>query len=133
MPQLAPLVLTDRKATPVAHTFLPRTIEGPTATLVESTGVPIGDSRVTISLGKPTAQGRHKPVLKLTIPVVQNQNVNGIITPVVVRTAYAEVSFSFDGASSEAERNDVVGMTRDALDSAKTLVHDTVVKLQGIY
>lgn len=133
MAQLTSIVLTDRKATPVAHTFLPRTIEGPVATLIESTGIPVGDSRFTISLGKPTAQGKYKPTLRLTIPVVQTQTLNGVSTPVVVRTAYAEASFSFDATSSEAERNDVVGMLADSLRASLALVHDTVVKLQGVY
>lgn len=133
MPQLTNLVLTDRKATPVAHTFTPRHIEGGVGLVVESTGTPVGDQRVTVSLGKPTAQGRFKPHLKLTFPVIQTQTVNGVSTPVVVRTAYADLVFSFEGTSTEQERNDMVGMLQSALDVSKTLVHDTVVKLQGIY
>ncbi len=133
MPQLTNLVLTDRKATPVAHTFTPRDINAGVAMVAESTGTPIGDPRVTVSLGKQTQQGRFKPSLRFTFPVVQTQTINGITSPVVVRTAYAEVNFSFDGSSSEAERNDVVGMVQSALDASKVLINDTVVKLQGVY
>lgn len=133
MPQLQTLVLTDRKATPVAHTFLPREIRENVGVVVESTGTPIGDPRVTVSLGRPTAQGRYKPSLRFTFPVVQTQTVNGVSAPVVVRTAYASVDFSFDGTSTEAERNDVMGMVQDALAASKVLIHDTVVKLQGVY
>lgn len=133
MPQLTNLVLTDRKATPVAHTFTPRSLEGNVGMVAESTGVPIGDPRVTVSLGKPTAQGRYKPQIRFTFPVTQTQTINGISTPVIVRTSYAELSFNFDSTSSEAERNDIVGMVQSALDASKVLVNDTVVKLQGVY
>lgn len=133
MPQLTTLVLTDRKATPVAHTFAPRTLENNVGTVAESTGTPIGDPRVTVSLGKPTAAGKYKPLIRFTIPVVQTQTINGVSTPVVVRTAYAELAFSFDATSTEAERNDLVGMVQSALEPAKILVNDVVVKLQGVY
>lgn len=132
MPQLSNLVLTDRAATPVAHTFTPSNIKDGVGTVVESTGVPIGDSKFTISSQR-TASGRHKITLKLSIPQVQTQTINGVSTPVVVRTAYAEATFSFDASSSEAERNNVVGMFADSLGTGKTLVNDTVVKLQGVY
>jgi hypothetical protein len=52
---------------------------------------------------------------------------------VVVRTAYADVTFTFDSTSSEDERNDIVGMLANALDPSATLVNDAVVKLQGVY
>lgn len=132
MPQLQNLVLTDRKATPVAHTFVPRNIQQGVAEVAESSGVPIGDNRVTASLIK-TQAGRFKPTLKYTFPVVQTQTINGVSTPVVVRTAYVDLQFSFDPTSSEAERNDIAGMVADSLGVSKTLINDTVVKLQGIY
>jgi hypothetical protein len=64
---------------------------------------------------------------------VQNQTINGIVTPVVVRTAYAELMFTFSESSSEQERKDCVGMMADSLAASKVLINDTVVKLQGIY
>lgn len=132
MPQLQPLILKDREATPVNHTFAPRDVIAGVGTVAESSGIPIGANRMTISHTR-NGNGRHKPVLKFTFPVVQTQTVDGISTPVVVRTAYAEVLFNFDQTSSEAERNNVVGMVQDALAATKTLVHDTVVKLEGVY
>lgn len=132
MPQLQNLILTDRATTPVAHTFTPRDIVSGVGTVVESTGVPIGENRFTTSLTK-TAQGRYKAVLKGQFPVVQNQVLNGVTTPIVVRTAYAELTFSFDGSSTEEERNNVVGMVQSSLDKTKALTNDLVVKLQGVY
>lgn len=132
MPQLQNLVLKDRKSTPVNHTFTPRDIVDRVGTVAESTGLPLGDSRVTVSSVR-NANGRYKPVVKFTFPVLQTETVNGVSRPVVVRTAYADLTFNFDQSSSEAERNDVVGMVQSALDVDKTLINDAVVKLQGVY
>lgn len=131
MPQLQNVVLTDRKSTPVDHTFTPLDISGGVGTVVESSGIPVGQNRLTIS--QRVSNGRYRPSLRLQLPVVQNQTINGVSTPVVVRTAYVEVNFTFDQTSSIDERNDAVGMIASALQSDKTLINDTVVNLQGVY
>ncbi len=132
MAQLTPLVLKDRKATPVNHTFNPLGIRDGVATVVESSGIPIGDNRVSISLNR-NANGRIKPLVKFVFPVVQTETIDGISTPKVVRTAYAEIALNFDSTSSEAERNDVVGMIYNSLAAGVSLIEDTTVRLNGIY
>ena len=132
MPSLQSIVLTDRAGTPVNHTFAPRDIVDGLGTVVESTGVPIGESRLQVALNK-TSTGRYKGVLKLVIPVVQDQTVSGVVSPVVVRTAYADLTVTFDPTSTEQERKDTIGMLASALETSKTLVNDTFVKLQGVY
>jgi hypothetical protein len=132
MPQLQNLVLTDRAATPVNHTFTPRDIVTGVGTVAETSGLPLGDNRVSLSLTRNT-NGRYKPVVKFVFPTLQTEVINGISSPKVVRTAYAELHFNFDSTSTEEERNNIVGMVQDALTSSKTLVNDTVVKLQGVY
>lgn len=132
MPQLQPLVLKDRQATPVSHTFTPRNIAGGVGEVVESSGVPVGENRVTISLRK-TQGGRYKGTLKMSFPIVQNQTVNGVTTPVVVRTGYLALETDFDSTSSEAERNNAIGQLADSLGVSQVLVNDTLVKLQGVY
>jgi len=132
MPQLQNLVLTDRAATPVDHTFVPRDIVAGLGTVVESTGVPIGENRVQVALNR-TTTGRYKAVIKMAFPIVQDQTVNGVTTPVVVRTGYADVTFTFDSTSTQDERNNIAGMLASGLMTSKTLINDTVVKLQGVY
>lgn len=132
MPQLANLVLTDRAATPVNHTYTPRDIVNGVAAVVESTGIPIGDNTVTCSLVT-TSAGRKKAVLKGSFPIVQTQTINGVSAPVVVRTSYVEMTFSFDGTSTEQERKDAVGLMASALDPTKALINDCLTKLQSIY
>lgn len=132
MPQLQTLVLTDRTpTTAVDHTFQPRDIKSGVGSVVESSGVPIGDKRFTISLRQ--VNSRYRAQMQLAVPVVQTQTINGVSTPVVVRTAYADVTFTFDNASTEQERTNLVGMLQSSLAESKVLVNDTVVKLQGVY
>lgn len=131
MPQLSNLVLTDRTTpTPVDHTFVPRDIQNGVATVVESSGVPVGENRVALSLRKST---KYRGRLVATFPVVATEVINGISTPKVVRTATVEVLTNFDPTSSEQERADAIGMVASALLSSKTLVNDCLVKLQNIY
>jgi len=133
MPNMNSLVLTDRAATPVDHTFTPRDLSQGMGTLAETQDVPVGENRVQVALKK-TAGGRYKGFLKLTMPVVQTSSgTNGIETPVVVRTAFATLDLSFDATSTLQERKNIVGMLQDALDPSNTLINDTLVKLEGIY
>lgn len=132
MPQLQNLVIKDRAATPVSHTFTPRDILSGVGAVVESSGVPIGENRITLSLSK-TSAGRFKPVLKGSFPIVQTQTINGVSTPVVVRTAYFELTLSFDGSSTRDERNNVVGLLQNSLDAAQALTTGVLVDLQGVY
>lgn len=134
MPQLQNLVLTDRAATPVAHTFVPESIaQGGVASVVESTGVPFGNNRVTLSLTRAPSTGKYKAVMQFTFPIVVTATVNGVSVPEIVRTSYANLTFTFDPSSSEQERKDVVGMVQSALDASKVLTNDTIVKLQAPY
>lgn len=126
------LVLKDRAGTPVSHTFTP---DGDDQNNVhaysEKTGVPAGYSRFTASLDTKGKNIRAR--LKLSVPITANQVINGITTPTVVRTSYAEVSFTFDPLSSVQERSDVVGMTLDSLLASQTQINDLLVNVSDIY
>lgn len=133
MPQLQPLVLADRKTTPVNHNFIPRDIVGGVASLHESTGVPLGDSRFTVSVTRAKESGRFKARLTLAVPIVVTETVNGITNPKIVRTSYADITFAFDQTSTEDERKDLVGMTLSALNPTQTFINEVLVKLQAVY
>lgn len=132
MPALQSLVLTDRATTPVNHTFTPNGLSDGVATVVESSGVKVGDSKFSISNRK-SANGRYKVNLKLEVPIVDNAVVNGITVPTVSRIGYANVEFSFSDRSTTAERNNIVGMLASGLATSKTLVDATVVGLEGVW
>jgi hypothetical protein len=126
------LVINDRAGTPVAHTYTP---DGDDANGVhvysEKTSVPAGNPRYTASLRY--TNGKYRPTVKLTIPVTQTQVINGVSSPVVVRTAYAEVNFTFDQLSSEQERADAVGLMVNSLAASQTQINDMIVKLSDIW
>jgi len=124
--------VNDRAATPVAHTYTP---DGDDTNGVhvfsEKTSVPAGNPRFTAVLKQ--SSGKYRPSLRLAIPVVQTQIINGVSSPVVVRTAFAEVSFTFDSLSTSQERADCVGLMANALATSQTQVNDMVVNLSDIY
>lgn len=126
------LVINDRAATPVAHTYSP---DGDDANGVhvftEKTSVPAGNPRFTASHS--FSNGKYRPKLKLSVPVVQTQTVNGIASPVILRTAYATVEFTFDALSSEQERKDCVGLMANALSASQTQIDNLLVKLEDIW
>jgi len=112
------------------HTFTPNDITGGVALLVESTGVPIGDSRLTISTGQ-TPAGRRKVTVKLAVPVVQDAVVSGVTRPTVVRTAYCNMDFSFDGSSNTEERSDILAFIASLM--GNTMFKSVANDLQGLY
>lgn len=132
MPQLNPLVLTDEASTPVNHTFAPRSIESGVATLVESSGVPLGERRVTLSQTR-AASGRARAIMKFAFPVTQDVTVNGVTKPALVRTNYVDITFNFDTTSSTQERKDVVGQVMSALKPTQTMMRGYLVDLEGMY
>jgi hypothetical protein len=126
------LVINDRAGTPVAHTFTP---DGDDVNGVhvwsEKTGVPAGNPRYTASLRQ--SNGKYRPSLKLQFPIVQTQTINGVSTPVVVRTSFVEVNFTFDALSSTQERADTVGLMYNSLAASQTQINDMITNLSDVY
>lgn len=131
MPAIANLVLTDRAATPVNHTFTPREAASGKGVLVSNTGVSVGEKRFTLA-SVTTASGKTKVTGRLTLPVVATETINGVSMPKVVRVAYANVEFTFDPTSSEQERKDAVGLLASSLDGAKW-PNDVFTKGEVVY
>jgi len=132
MPQMIPIVLTDNQGSD--HSFAPRGIDSQNgiATLVKSTGVPVGDERLTVGRSR-TSQGREKVTFKLTIPVVANETVNGIARPSVLRTHYADVVLSFESTSSTVERANTRAMLSDLLANSEGLAASLIDNLDTLY
>lgn len=133
MPQLQPLVLKDRAATPVNHNFVPRDVSQGIGKVVASNGVPVGEKTYTVSVRQTPENGRFRIQLRMALPVVQEQNVGGVINPVVVRTSYVDATFTFDRNSTAQERDDTVGMFADSLGKTKLLTDGALVNLEGVY
>ncbi len=128
----ANLVINDRAGTPVAHTYTPDGDDANGVHLYSEKGsVPAGNPKYSIALRQ--TGGRYRSSIRLAIPVVQTQTINGVSTPVVVRTSYIEVNTSFDPLSSTQERADCVGLLVNSLAAAQTQINDLVVNLSDIY
>lgn len=129
MPALQNISLNDR--VPVAHSFVPRDIKNGIGLVVANGGTPIGEERLTVSMKKTGA--RYRGALRLAVPVVVNEVINGVTRPTVARTAYVDINVNFDETSTETERTNIIGMLADALGTGKVLVHNAFVKLEGVY
>jgi len=104
MAAFAPVVIKD--AADVDVTFSPRNLEGGIATFVNSNGVPVGDKKITLTMGRPNANGRRKVSFKLALPVVQDVVVSGVSKPTVVRSIFVDMTWQWEATSTPAERAD---------------------------
>lgn len=126
------VVINDRAATPVAHTYTPDGDDSNgVAVFSEKTSVPAGNPRLTVSVKQ--SGGQYRPTLRLQIPVVQTQTINGISTPVVVRTAYVELSARFSDVSTDQERKDAIGLMANAMAASQTIINDALVNVTPVW
>lgn len=134
MASLQNVTLTDRTpVTPVVHTFVPRLFDPSTSVgiVANTTGVPVGEELLTVSMKKSASKYRGK--VTLSMPVVATEVINGVSSPKVIRTAYARVEVDFDLSSTTQERTNLMGMLADAFATSKTLVHKSMVDLESVW
>lgn len=120
MPAFANIGGTDygaHGATPVTHTFIPNNIQDNVATYVEAGATPLNDLKVSISKRITTENGRIKYVYKLSIPVTATETINGVSSPKLLRTAYAELTLTADASSSVQEREDLLALVKNTHES----------------
>lgn len=134
MPMLQSAVLTDRAATPVAHTFVPtggpRT-NGVTTLAKSMDGTLVNERKVTLSNRQANGKIKHRQLLY--VPVVQTETINGVSSPKVVDEAYVDCTFTFSRKSTEQFRKDVVGMFQSLYNPSNVVVNDCLVKNEGIF
>lgn len=132
MPAHASFTVNDRATTPVAHTFTPVNIDpNGVASWKEALGVPVGEKIVTLS--NKFSNGKYRVKLLFKYPIVQTQVINGVSTPVVVRTAYAELNLTFESTSSLQERQDTVGLIYNSMVASQTMMDGVLTALGNIY
>lgn len=130
MSQFSLMILQDHAS--ANHTFKPKNVQNGVAKWAESVGVPIGDRTITAS-STTTTNGRMKSTLKIACPVLQDNIVGGVSRPIVVRTAYADVTFNFPADSTHDERDDILYYLRAMLAPDNTQIRPTLVDGEGIY
>lgn len=134
MPSIQNVVLKDRQATPVNHTFTPRSVSNGTGVVAEAaaSGTAIGENRLSVS-SRTTAGNRRKSDLKFSFKKVAMSTVNGVEVPQIVDTAYVTITYDFGPNWTEAERNNIQGQVEDSQRTTSTLVYNTVVKAEAVY
>lgn len=126
MGQLASITLNDGTSDLV---FKPAGIDSNNvATLVNSDGVIVKDKSLTVS-ARLSAQ-RRKTTTKVVLPVVQDETINGIVSPKGVRTSYVRIDTDFSVYATTAERLQAINLAtaavKDALIKAVIVDNDTL-------
>lgn len=132
MPALTPITLAGTG--PNTYTYNPSHEEKDGVHVFknkDANGVPVGDSSLTLSL-RQTPSG-YKARMKLSVPVVVTETINGVDNPVVARTNWASVEFFFSDKSTAAERVELVKQIADAFDADQAFINGVVEQLEGIY
>lgn len=131
MPAFTSVTINDGESTPVAHTFEPsnKNREG-VARLVESDGVPIGDSVLSISARE--TEAKFKPRLVLSRPVTVTETVNGVNREVIERVGFFDGTFTFDKASTAQERKNLVRLVSNAF-AGNAFIDGVVIDLEGVW
>jgi hypothetical protein len=128
MPAFAPIAIMDGASTPVSHTYTPNGRPAGVAEFSEKDGVPVGDNSLTVSSKHGT---REKVSLRLRLPQVVSETINGVVSPKVARTAYVRMDFDFADTSTEAERTDAIALAASLLGTATA--GSLIVDLEDIY
>nr|UUW21296.1 MAG: coat protein [Guiyang fiers-like virus 4] len=131
MPQFVPVSLYGVGSEIL--TFKPRDITGGVATSVQSSGIPLGDRRISMSTNR-ASNGKTKLVIKFAFPTLEDITANGVTRKTVSRTNYAEMSFNFDGNSTADERYRMIAALHAWLQEAENpMLMGYVRDLEGIY
>lgn len=127
MGQLASITLNDGTSDLV---FKPAGIDSNNvATLVNSDGVIVKDKSLTVS-ARLSAQ-RRKTTTKVVLPVVQDETINGIVSPKGVRTSYVRIDTDFSVYATTAERLQAINLATAAVKNA--LIKAVIVDNDTLY
>lgn len=127
MGQLASITLNDGTSDLV---FKPAGIDSNNvATLVNSDGVIVKDKSLTVS-ARLSAQ-RRKTTTKVVLPVVQDETINGIVSPKGVRTSYVRIDTDFSVYATTAERKQAINLATAAVKNA--LIKAVIVNNDTLY
>lgn len=132
MPQATSFTVQDRAGTPANHTFNPagEATDG-SWIFTETAATKVGERRFHIGIRK--SGENYKVRVLFADPVVGTEVINGISNPKVLRTSYADVTFTFSDKSDLQARKDTVGMFANSLASSQAMVDAVLTKLEALY
>lgn len=132
MAAITSIVVNDRESTPVAHTFVPRSVVNPNGRMfARAAAVVAGDEKITLTTrvsGKRTINR-----VLLVVPILSTETVGGVPISTVVRTSVVDAEFKFEDGSTAQERANVVGMFYNALAASQTAVLKTVADGEAVF
>lgn len=126
MPQLVNVTLNNGTEDIV---YTPQQIVGNVASLIDPATTILGAGQLSNSVRR-TAQ-RRKTTVKLQVPVLGSETVNGITREVILRKAYATVEFDFAIESATADRTEFRKMLISALNDPSFVA--TIDKNESLY
>lgn len=137
MAAIAPIVINDGQATPVAHTFSPSRIENGVTTFVDrSGGIALGFPTISHSLRQPSKGNRnYKLVVKVVVPVLEatSPSTSTGIQPAPTKAydVFGTLEMVLPERSTTAQRKDVAAYIRNLM--AHSVVFNSVEILEGQY
>jgi hypothetical protein len=128
MSAIAPVVINDGQATPVAHTFAPVTIDatGVAKWADRSTGISVGFPQLSYSLKNPNGTSKnYRLTAKVTLPVLEQTSPStstGIQpAPTVAYNLIANVDIVLPERSTLADRKNLIAYVRNFLANAAVI------------
>lgn len=133
MPAFGNIASDDRESTPVTHTFTPwRMSEDNTVAFFKEAGAtPWENNVLSLGIRATSANQNSKVRMKIEMPVVATEVINGVNYPKLLRTAIADVTFTFAKSSTTQERDNIVGILVNTL-AGSALANDVIVDLNSV-
>lgn len=117
MPSIAAITINDGATTPVSHTFAPIDVRDGVGELAErrASGSMIGENKLGLSTRRVSASKRDKSEVRLAIPKVVTETINGVAVDKVVGTSYVRILADWDPNHTPDERTSLKGLVRNAM------------------
>jgi hypothetical protein len=126
MPALSPFEIIDRDT--VTHTYEPIGSKDGVHffSKADANGVVIGESTLSVSLRKTPANNKLR--VKVVIPTVQTETVNGVSRPRIVYQNWANIELVFSESSTTADRQLLIDHVTDMFTSRTGSTLDEVAE-----
>lgn len=122
MTAISVITLPDAAATPVNHDFNPTKVEGDTATYLEQSATSsVGYWPLSMTHRAPLpgqVDKLFRDTVKLAIPLVVTETINGVSRPTVLGTMRANLEFVIPDSATLQNRKDLRKLAVGALNSA---------------
>lgn len=122
MASISTISVNDAAATPVAHVFNPSKIDGNSAYYLEQSGASALEAWPMVMTHTPPLAGQtgriYRDTVKLAIPIVVTETINGVSSPKVIGTMRFTGEFVIPEVATLQNRKDLRKLSVGLLDSA---------------